>query len=81
MDDLFENIKKIRKLINFLNKNNNDLDEYEISEEGEASSGGSSTGYPTVTKWETGLTRGPANPIGNKKREDKVTRGKANRLI
>ena len=58
--------------------------EGEMTEEGEEgsapSSGGGST-YPTVTKWETGLTRGPANPIGNAKRQDKVVRGKANTLL
>jgi len=35
-------------------------------------------GYPTVTKWETGLTRGKANQIGNTKWESGLTRGKAN---
>ena len=35
-------------------------------------------GYPTVTKWETGLTRGKANQIGNTKWESGITRGKAN---
>jgi hypothetical protein len=82
MSDLFENIKRIKKLIKFLDKEKSESDdkveELEISEEGEAAS---STGYPTVTKWETGLTRGPANPISNEKRQDKVTRGKANTLI
>jgi hypothetical protein len=39
-------------------------------------------GYPQVTKWESGVTRGPANPIGNTKWTDsyKITRGKANPL-
>jgi hypothetical protein len=43
------------------------------------SSGGGSK-YPTVTKWETGVTRGPANQIGNTKWSDivKLNRGKAN---
>jgi len=36
--------------------------------------------YPTVTKWETGLTRGKANQIGNTKWESGITRGKANPL-
>ena len=45
--------------------------------------GGGSTGgskYPTVTKWESGVARGPANQIGNTKWSDivKLTRGKAN---
>jgi hypothetical protein len=54
----------------------------EMTEEGEAaSSGGASSGYPTVTKWESGVTRGKANPIANNKWESGITRGKANTLI
>ena len=34
--------------------------------------------YPTVTKWESGLTRSKANQIGNTKWESGLTRGKAN---
>lgn len=38
-------------------------------------------GYPEVGVWESGVTRGPANPIGNAKMEDRVKeRGKANKL-
>ena len=37
--------------------------------------------YPTVTKWESGVTRGPSNPIGNEKRVDKIVRGKGNTLL
>lgn len=37
--------------------------------------------YPEVNRWESGVTRGPANPIGNKPMEDRVKqRGKANPL-
>ena len=45
--------------------------------------GGAKPPYPTVTKWETGLTRGPANQIGNTKWSDivKLNRGKANTLL
>jgi len=62
----------------------------ELGEQDAAPSGGASTGgggakppYPTVTKWETGLTRGPANQIGNTKWSDivKLNRGKANTLL
>ena len=54
----------------------------EMTEEGEAtSSGGASSAYPTVTKWESGVTRGKANPIANNKWESGITRGKANTLI
>jgi hypothetical protein len=34
--------------------------------------------YPTVTKWESGVTRGKANQIGNTKWESGLTRGKSN---
>jgi hypothetical protein len=39
--------------------------------------------YPTVTKWESGVTRGPANQIGLVKWADivKINRGKANTLL
>ena len=41
-------------------------------------------GYPEVGKWESGVTRGPGNQIGNTKWSetvgDKLTRGKANKL-
>ncbi len=45
--------------------------------------GGESPEYPTVTKWESGVTRGPANQIGLTKWKDIVTinRGKANTLL
>lgn len=51
---------------------------------GGTSSGGSAAPYPTVTKWETGLTRSVANQIDYKvKWKDlyKLTRGKANTLL
>jgi hypothetical protein len=44
----------------------------------------SGTGYPTVTKWETGLTRSVANQIDYKakwKDLNKLTRGKSNTLL
>jgi hypothetical protein len=58
----------------------------EMTEEGEAAAstgggGGASSGYPTVTKWESGVARGKANQIANNKWESGVTRGKANTLI
>jgi hypothetical protein len=44
----------------------------------------SKAGYPAVDKWESGITRGPANPIGVAKWSDvvgaKLTRGHANPL-
>lgn len=58
----------------------------EMTEEGEetttaSADAGASQGYPTVGKWESGKVRGPANPITSAKREDKVTRGPANKLV
>lgn len=47
-------------------------------------SGGGGAAYPTVTKWETGLTRSVANQIDYKakwKDLNKITRGKANTLL
>ena len=49
-----------------------------------SSGGGTAAAYPTVTKWETGLTRSVANQIDYKaKWKDlyKITRGKANTLL
>lgn len=55
-------------LIGFFQRYNDkqkDLDEQETpSSGGETSTAGSSTGK-SPKKWETGLTRGKANPIGN----------------
>ena len=56
----------------------------EIGEQDAAASTGGATGYPTVTKWETGLTRGMANQIDDKvtwRSLYKITRGKANTLL
>jgi hypothetical protein len=49
-----------------------------------SSGGGGGAVYPTVTKWETGLTRSNANTIDDKvtwKSLNKITRGKANTLL
>ena len=46
--------------------------------------GGGGTTYPTVTKWETGLTRSVANTLDAKVTWSslyKITRGKGNTLI
>lgn len=58
----------------------------EIGEQEAAAAGGSTGGsvYPTVTKWESGLTRSVANQIDYKakwKDLNKITRGKANTLL
>lgn len=62
-------------------------DDGEISEQDSAATssggGGSKPAYPTVTKWESGVTRGPANQIGITKWHEivKLNRGKANTLL
>jgi hypothetical protein len=69
----------------------NEVKNQEIDEQSEAepTAGTSSTqsggqGYPSVGKWESGLTRGPANQIGVTKWSDVVgstlKRSKANPL-
>lgn len=73
------------ELISFLKyhtivDNNKELGEQDDA--GASSTGGA--GYPTVTKWETGLTRGMANQIDDKVTWSslyKITRGKANTLL
>jgi len=63
----------------FEKKDNKELDEQEAAG---GATGGST--YPTVTKWETGITRSVANQIDYKakwKDLNKLTRGKANTLL
>jgi hypothetical protein len=65
---------------------NEDKDELGEQDDAAASttSSSSGTGYPAVTKWETGLTRSVANQIDYKakwKDLNKITRGKANTLL
>lgn len=65
-------------------KNDGELDEQEAAPAtGGGGGGGAKPPYPTVTKWESGVVRGPANQIGLTKWRDivKVTRGKANTLL
>jgi len=63
---------------------NSELGEQDAAAGGGASSGGGTKPpYPTVTKWESGVSRGPANQVALSKWSDvvKMTRGKANTLI
>jgi len=68
---------------------NQEVSEQEETPNPQPTAGTSSTqsggqGYPSVGKWETGVTRGPANQIGVTKWSDIVgvnlKRGKANPL-
>lgn len=73
--------------INMFNLLSNEEETQEFTEQDAAASTGGATGggkgYPTVTKWETGLKRGTANPVKLGKWKDVVTitRGKANTLL
>jgi hypothetical protein len=80
----------IDEIIYILKRNtiNNDGDDVELGEQEAAATtdtGASAGGaYPTVTKWESGLTRSVANQIDpNSKWKDlyKITRGKGNTLL
>jgi hypothetical protein len=66
-----------------INENKEEMGEQEADA---AATSSSTTGgaYPTVTKWETGLTRSVANQIDYKakwKDLNKLVRGKANTLL
>ena len=55
-----------------------------MGEQDDAAAATAGAAYPTVTKWETGLTRSVANQIDYKaKWKDlyKITRGKSNTLL
>lgn len=76
------NLEELIFLMKKYTFNNDELSEQDDA--GAAPSGGGTTGYPTVTKWETGLTRGVANTIDDKvtwKSLNKLVRGKANTLL
>jgi hypothetical protein len=63
-------------------KSKNELGEQDSA--GGTTTGGGGSGYPTVTKWLTGLKRGKANPLMSKDEkpwETGLTRGKANTLL
>ena len=64
------------------NKENGEIGEQDAATTDTGASAGGA--YPTVTKWETGLTRSVANQIDYKakwKDLNKLTRGKANTLL
>lgn len=64
-------------------KGGGELDEQEAPAAPSGGGGGAKPKYPTVTKWESGATRGLANQVGVTKWRDiyKITRGKANTLL
>jgi hypothetical protein len=73
--------KQLKKIISELTKEEGEVMEQD-STVSPTQSGGA--GYPEVGKWETGITRGPANQVGVTKWSDIVganlKRGKANPL-
>jgi hypothetical protein len=78
---------QLEELIGLMEKYtfNSDVDG-ELGEQDAPAAGGATAGaaYPTVTKWETGLTRSVANTIDDKVTWSslyKITRGKANTLL
>jgi len=66
-----------------IDSHDSELGEQDAPAGGASTGGGAKPAYPTVTKWETGLSRGPANQIALSKWSDivKLTRGKANTLL
>ena len=79
MMDLDEIIYLLKRYT-YTNNSEKELGEQDAA----ASGGGGGTAYPTVTKWETGLTRSVANQIDYKakwKDLNKISRGKANTLL
>ena len=81
MSDL-EHIMSLMRKYTFNDEVESELGEQDAAA-GAATGGGGGAAYPTVTKWETGLTRGPANQIALSKWRDivKLNRGKANTLL
>jgi len=82
-------MSNIDNIISLLNHFTSFDDSSELGEQDAAAAapstggGGGKPAYPTVTKWESGVTRGPANQIGLTKWADivKINRGKANTLL
>lgn len=76
---------EIDSLISLMKEFTNKTSDKELDEQDAAATGGAGGGtkYPTVTKWESGVTRGPANQIGLTKWREivKINRGKANTLL
>jgi len=80
-------MSNIDNIISLLNHFSNSEESSELGEQDDAAAApaaasGGGEGYPPPTKWESGVTRGPANQIGLTKWADivKINRGKANTL-
>jgi len=81
MKNDIDHLISLMKEYTFDPTNKNEIGEQEAAASG--GGGGSKPAYPTVTKWESGVTRGPANQIGITKWHEivKLNRGKANTLL
>ena len=67
-----------------INETKEEMSEQDAADASAGAATGGGGAYPTVTKWETGLTRSVANQIDYKakwKDLNKLTRGKANTLL
>ena len=79
IDDIISVMNKVIDIDGY-----SDLIEQDDAGSAPAGDDGKKPDYPTVTKWESGVTRGPANQIAaNVKWADivKINRGKANTLL
>ena len=79
-----EDIISLMQKFTFKNNRDGEIDEQEGGGAAAAGGSGGGEGYPSVTKWETGLARSVANQIDYKvtwKSLNKLTRGKANTLL
>jgi len=76
-------IDELLMIMRGVNSHDSELGEQDAAAGGASTSGGTKPAYPTVTKWESGVTRGPANQIALTKWSDvvKLNRGKANTLL
>lgn len=76
--------EQFKKIISELNNEEVTEQETPVAASGTSSTQSGGTGYPAVGKWESGITRGPANQTGVTKWADIVganlKRGKANPL-
>jgi len=78
---------KIDQIIDLMKQFTTTSDDAELGEQessGGGGGGGSKAAYPTVTKWNTGIKRGKANPLMSKDEkpwETGLVRGKANTLL
>lgn len=77
-------IDQIIDLMKHFTTSSNDAELGEQEASGGSSGGGSKPPYPTVTKWNTGIKRGKANPLMSKDEkpwETGLVRGKSNTLL